>query len=603
MAGFMPGEDDGTGAVNPFLPSKLQTLGMMLSGLGSGISAASSRNLPAYFGIAPGAQAFENSYGNLLARGANYDLANKNYQLNASYKNMAEKKLGLEASQLEMDQALQKKLMGLPGFNVPTSTSMGPNSDYYTTVANGGGGLPGESGGNYGAVNPSSGATGKFQFMPDTWASVAQAHPDLQLPFNMKQATPQQQEAAMRALTGDNAKGLEASGVPATPGTLYLAHRFGVQGAKTFLSAPDNAQIAQIFPAQWIQQNPDLQGTTVGQFKASVGQRFGGNGPSQMPGAPPSTAPYLPLLMSPRLAPLAKGMMENAQNQYKYGWDVYNANQKNQQQNAENVNRDVVIDPITGLPKVNETVVGAKKAISAVQGTDTEGKMLLGDYEDARKANSGMQESASQARTGLMQVNRLSSLLDQVTTGKFKGTTTDIKAIAKSIGIDLGALGVTDDVGPAQAADALSKQLALTMRNPSQGAGMPGSLSNSDRDFLNKMIPGLDTTPEGRKLMVEYARKMYQRGIDQARIANEFMRSPEAKKDPLKLYTKLQEYADANPIFTDDDAKEAAKAAAARPPLDSFQPKMQSNGFATNPNPNAPTNMSPRPPLDSFGGR
>jgi hypothetical protein len=215
-------------------------------------------------------------------------------------------------------------------------------------------------------------------------------------------------------------------------------------------------------------------------------------------------------------------------------------------------NRDIVLGP-DGKPQVNQPLLDFKKGVSAAQGTDVEGKMRLGDYEDVRKFNSGMQSTALQARTGIAQVNRLSQLLDQVATGRFTSSTQEIKQMAKGIGIDLGALGITDDTAPAQAADALSKQLALSLRNPSQGAGMPGSLSNSDRDFLAKMVPGLETTPEGRKLMIQYAVKMYQRQIDLAKITNDYMRSPEAKKDPNGLYTKLQEYADAHPLFDQKD--------------------------------------------------
>lgn len=160
------------------------------------------------------------------------------------------------------------------------------------TMATGGGGVARtgqlESGGRYDAVNPTSGAFGKFQFMKDTWATVAQARPDLGLPFDPRQATPQQQEAAKGALDQLNGQGLQAAGIPVHDGSLYTAHRFGVKGAQTFWSAPDNAPLASIFPPSWIQQNPDLQNKTVGQFKQFVAQNFGG-GPQPTMGTPPAS--------------------------------------------------------------------------------------------------------------------------------------------------------------------------------------------------------------------------------------------------------------------------------------------------------------------------
>lgn len=182
-----------------------------------------------------------------------------------------------------------------------------------------------------------------------------------------------------------------------------------------------------------------------------------------------------------------------------------------------------------------------------------ESTALRVQIEAANKAHTEQQESAKAARSGLAQINRVSDLMDQISTGKFASTTLEIKAMAKSLGIDLGALGIKDDVGPAQAADALSKQLTLAMRDPSSGGGMPGAMSDADRIFLSKMVPTLETSPEGRKMIVEYAKRMYQRQIDLAKIANDYLRSKEFANDPSGMYAKMQEYADKNPLFSDKD--------------------------------------------------
>jgi hypothetical protein len=187
----------------------------------------------------------------------------------------------------QYDRAVEGRLKHILNQARPIADYWKNQDEGVTLVPSGGGGgaAPGgftgqvakdESGGNYNIPNAKgSGAYGKYQFMPDTWASVAQSNPQLNLPMNMRQATPQQQEAAMEAFTRMNGQQLAQSGVPATPSNLYLAHRFGAAGATRFLSAPDNTPIAQVFPANWIQQNPDLN-TTVGQFKRGVQSRYGG---------------------------------------------------------------------------------------------------------------------------------------------------------------------------------------------------------------------------------------------------------------------------------------------------------------------------------------
>jgi hypothetical protein len=142
---------------------------------------------------------------------------------------------------------------------------------------------------------------------------------------------------------------------------------------------------------------------------------------------------------------------------------------------------------------------------------------------------------------------RLSGLLSSVNTGKFKGATTDLKAAAKSLGIDLNALGVTDDVAPAQAARALSNQIALELRNPAGGAGMPGALSDKDREFLIASIPGLENDPAAIGKMIEYRVKLARREQEVAKKARAY-RKKNGRFDE-GFYDELQEWSDKNPLF------------------------------------------------------
>lgn len=177
---YNPADYGGSGdasPVNPFLPSKLQTLGMMLGGLGSGISQAAAYNQPFYMGIAPGVQNFNNTYYGTLAQGLNYDLARKKYELEASYKNMQERMLGLQARQLETNQRLQGvgiaalKRMGIipddggdvtPGIRAPQPPLLGPGSAPTDT--------------NIGNVRPNGGGPNSgFQTVPDFDSGVALA--------------------------------------------------------------------------------------------------------------------------------------------------------------------------------------------------------------------------------------------------------------------------------------------------------------------------------------------------------------------------------------------------------------------------------------------
>lgn len=180
------------------------------------------------------------------------------------------------------------------------------------------------------------------------------------------------------------------------------------------------------------------------------------------------------------------------------------------------------------------------------------GKAFGNQYVDLQKAG-------LQAPSDIAKYERLDNLLDQVNTGKFTGTTTQLKAAAKGLGVDLNDLGVPDDVAPAEAARALSSQLSLELRNPAGGAGMPGAMSDADREFLASMVPNLETSPQGRKMMVEYKKRVSKRNMDVAKLARDY-RSKRGMVDE-GFYDVLGQYSSQNPLFTKEDYQKVQSAA------------------------------------------
>lgn len=143
--------------------------------------------------------------------------------------------------------------------------------------------------------------------------------------------------------------------------------------------------------------------------------------------------------------------------------------------------------------------------------------------------------------------DRLANLLGQVNTGKFQGTIVDLKAAAKAGGIDLTAMGIPDDVAPAQASRQITNMLALELRNPAGGAGMPGALSDKDREFLVQSMPGIENDPNAVKQMVSYRKLLAKRDQEVGKLA----RSYRAKNGTFDegFFDELRQFSEANPLF------------------------------------------------------
>jgi hypothetical protein len=180
----------------------------------------------------------------------------------------------------------------------------------------------------------------------------------------------------------------------------------------------------------------------------------------------------------------------------------------------------------------------------------TVGKFFGTQYADIQKA--GFNAPATIGRA-----NRLSQLLEGIQTGKLTPAQTEVQATLASFGIQVGK-----DLGNKQAAEALSNAMALELRNPAGGAGMPGAMSDSDRKFLQGMVPGLGTSPEGRKLMIETSKKLAERDQVVARMARDYRKKNGSLDEGF--FNELEAYSNSSPMFG-AAAPEAAKPRAYNP--------------------------------------
>lgn len=162
-----------------------------------------------------------------------------------------------------------------------------------------------------------------------------------------------------------------------------------------------------------------------------------------------------------------------------------------------------------------------------------------------------LQRGAMDASSKLSRLSRMETLLKDVDTGKLTPAGTNIAAYAKSLGIDMDP-----KLDNKQAAEALTNEIALQARNPSGGAGMPGALSDSDRNFLSSMTPGLAKTPGAREMIMETSRKLAKRDQEVAKLARDYYKKNGNTLDN-GFFDELQNFSNANPLFKDSQGPTA----------------------------------------------
>ena len=117
----------------------------------------------------------------------------------------------------------------------------------------------------------------------------------------------------------------------------------------------------------------------------------------------------------------------------------------------------------------------------------------------------------------------------------------------RSYGAALG-IGNAETVGAGELAQSIQNRMALMMRNPDGGMGMPGALSDADRKFLVASQPGIDKTPAGNRRMIEIMKRLEQRKIQISEMAADWVGSNGTMKG---FEQHVNKWANANPLFGD----------------------------------------------------
>lgn len=140
-----------------------------------------------------------------------------------------------------------------------------------------------ESGGNPYARNPNSSATGAGQFINSTWLNTMRAaRPDLVAGRSPDEILAMRSDPNLsREMTAyyaqQNGETLRAAGLPVTPGTTYLAHFAGPQGALAVLRSDPSMPVASVLGATVVAANPFLRNMTTGQLAQWADRKMAGS--------------------------------------------------------------------------------------------------------------------------------------------------------------------------------------------------------------------------------------------------------------------------------------------------------------------------------------
>lgn len=151
-----------------------------------------------------------------------------------------------------------------------------------------------------------------------------------------------------------------------------------------------------------------------------------------------------------------------------------------------------------------------------------------------------------QAPGKIAKLQQLRSYLSNVDTGKGAPTVQNLKAVAAYIAPDL-AKEWTKDIPYAQAAQQLSNEMALQLRSPAGGGGMPGSLSDADREFLMKLIPTIGNDPRSLSMATDAKIALAKREQELGKLAREYRQSRGQIDEGF--YAEAQKFSDTHPLF------------------------------------------------------
>lgn len=165
------------------------------------------------------------------------------------------------------------------------------------------------------------------------------------------------------------------------------------------------------------------------------------------------------------------------------------------------------------------------------------------------------------ADSALEQLTMYDAVEKGLETGVRTGSLGESEQALRKFGSMLGLDTDPTKIAGGELVTAIQNRMALQMRNPESGMGMPGSLSDKDIDFLKAAQIGMGTSGEGNKTLLEVYRRLAKRKIELADLADAHADKFGSLRGFNAAATKFHEE---NPLFEDLQVGPKSDEAAAR---------------------------------------
>lgn len=176
------------------------------------------------------------------------------------------------------------------------------------------------------------------------------------------------------------------------------------------------------------------------------------------------------------------------------------------------------------------------------------GEYFAEDYQTMRK-------SASNARDMMSRYDLIEKALDS---GVRTGFAADTEQALRKAYQFFDPTADVEKVAGGELLTSVQNQMAAIMRNPESGMGMPGSVSDRDLQFLKEANVSMAASPTGNRDMVKVFRRMAERKIEIAKLANAYVKK-HGQLD-ANFEDEVAAFAEANPMFEDFEVGESKPA-------------------------------------------